>query len=98
MDPATCNQRVEALTTQLRQLEAERDALKAKRSTLDLPSLKKDFLDQILNNLGQVVGAVPRGIGIGAPKNFLGVPSHTTRHAGPHRAVREVEVTRYRRA
>jgi len=32
-------------------------------------------------------------IGIGAA-SFLAVPSHTTRHAGPHRAVRRIEVTR----
>jgi len=30
-------------------------------------------------------------IGIGAAR-LLTDPSHTTRHAGPHRAVREVEV------
>jgi hypothetical protein len=32
-------------------------------------------------------------IGIGAPSLSRGSPSHTTRHAGPHRAVRRVEVT-----
>jgi len=42
-------------------LENERDALKAKRHNLDLPALKHDFLDQILNNLEKVVGAVPPG-------------------------------------
>jgi hypothetical protein len=31
-------------------------------------------------------------IGIGAPDHYTGDPCHTTRHAGPHRAVREVEV------
>jgi len=61
MDAATCNQRVEELTTQARQLENERDALKAKRHNLDLPALKHDFLDQILNNLMAVVDAVPPG-------------------------------------
>jgi hypothetical protein len=32
-------------------------------------------------------------IGIGAPGVYPGDPSHTTRQAGPHRAVRRVEVT-----
>ena len=31
-------------------------------------------------------------IGIGAPDGNTGDPCHTTRHAGPHRAVRKVEV------
>ena len=35
-----------------------------------------------------------KGIGIGARRNVLHDPCHTTRHAGPHRAVRRVEVTR----
>src|SRR5450759_1189496 len=32
-------------------------------------------------------------IGIGARRLILRVPCHTTRHAGPHRAVQWVEVT-----
>jgi len=43
-----------------------------------------------------IVGKRPRLsnalIGIGAPDHYTGDPCHTTRHAGPHRAVREVEV------
>jgi hypothetical protein len=58
-DPATCNQRVLDLTSQLKQLEEQRQALKEKRMALDLPALKMDFLEEILSNLKAVLDAVP---------------------------------------
>jgi len=59
MTPATCNQRVEELSTQIKQLDEEREVLREKRQSLDLPAIKNDFLQEILVNLKGVVDAVP---------------------------------------
>ena len=59
MTPATCNQRVEELSTQIKQLDEERVVLQEKRQSLDLPVIKNDFLHEILVNLKGVVDAVP---------------------------------------
>ena len=59
MTPAACQQRVEELTTQARQLDDERAALQEQRAALDLPALRTDFLHEILTNLAAVVDAVP---------------------------------------
>jgi flagellar biosynthesis chaperone FliJ len=59
MDPGACRQRVEALTTQLQQLEAEREAIEQQRESLTLQELRMDFLEQILTNLEGIVTALP---------------------------------------
>ena len=59
MTPTTCNHRVEALSTQIEQLDEERVVLQEKRQSLDLPAIKNDFLQEILVNLKGVVDAVP---------------------------------------
>lgn len=59
MTPAACQQRVEELTTQARQLGDERAALQEQRAALELPALRTDFLHEILTNLAAVVDAVP---------------------------------------
>jgi len=59
MTPTTCNQRVEDLTAQLKQLEDQHEALTEQRAALDLPALKMSFLKEILSNLKGVVDAVP---------------------------------------
>ena len=59
MNPETCNQRVEDLTSQLKQLGEQRQALQEKRTALDLPAMKMGFLQEILTNLKGVVDAVP---------------------------------------
>ncbi len=59
MDSSTCNQRVHELSTQIKQLDEEREALRTQRQSLDLPALKTDFLHEILSNLREVVEAVP---------------------------------------
>ncbi len=59
MTPTACQQRVEELTTQARQLDDERGALQEQRAALDLPALRTDFLHEILTNLAAVVDAVP---------------------------------------
>ena len=66
----------------------ERKALKAelKQCRRRLEMLQKQH--HVLSNQIEVT---PACIGIGAV-SFRTDPSHTTRHAGPHRAVREVEV------
>jgi len=59
MTPATCNQRIEELSTQIKQLDEEREILREKRLSLDLPAIKNDFLQEILVNLKGIVDAVP---------------------------------------
>jgi len=59
MAPAVCNKRVEEISNQITQLDKQRQALKDRRSALDLPALKIDFLQEILSNLQGVVDAVP---------------------------------------
>jgi hypothetical protein len=58
---AACQQRVEELTGQVRQLDDERADLQEQRAALDLPALRTDFLHEILTN-----PAV-------APKNSVGL-------------------------
>jgi site-specific DNA recombinase len=58
MTPAACQQRVEELTNQARQLDDERATLQEQREALDLPALRTDFLHEILTNLAAVVDAV----------------------------------------
>ena len=59
MAPADCHQRIEDLSAQIRQLDEERQTLREKRTTLDLPAIKTDFLHEILSNLRGVAEAVP---------------------------------------
>ena len=59
MTPAACQQRIEELTAQARQLDEQRAALQEQRASLDLPALRTDFLNEILTNLAAVVDAVP---------------------------------------
>ncbi len=59
MTPATCNHRVDELSTQIKQLDEEREILREKRQSLDLPAIKNDFLQEILVNLKGIVDAVP---------------------------------------
>ncbi len=59
MSPATFNQRVEELTSQIKQLEDQQQTLGEQRTALDLPELKMGFLEEILSNLKGVVHAVP---------------------------------------
>ncbi len=59
MEAATCNQRVEEINAQIQELEERRRSLQEQRSSMDLPELKKDFLNAILTDLKDVVGAVP---------------------------------------
>ena len=59
MAPAVCNTRVEEISHQITQLDEQRLALQDRRSALDLPTLKMDFLQEILTNLQGVVEAVP---------------------------------------
>ncbi len=59
MTPETCNKRVEELTSQLKQMGEQHQALQEKRTTLDLPAMKMGFLQEILTNLKGVVDAVP---------------------------------------
>ncbi len=59
MTPTTCNQRLEDLTAQLKQMDDQGQALTEKRAALDLPALKMSFLEEILSNLKGVVDAVP---------------------------------------
>ncbi len=59
MSPATFNQRVEELTSQIKQLEDQQQTLGEQRTALDLPELKMGFLEEILSNLKGVVDAVP---------------------------------------
>lgn len=63
MNPAACNQRIQDLSTQIKQLDDQRQALKDKRSALDLPAIKTDFLHEILSNLRAAVESVPIPIG-----------------------------------
>lgn len=51
MSPATFNQRVEELTSQIKQLEDQQQTLGEQRTALDLPELKMGFLEEILSNL-----------------------------------------------
>ncbi|MFO7695611.1 MAG: site-specific integrase [Anaerolineae bacterium] len=59
MAPGACRERVDALTAQVRQLDAELVAQEGRRHALTLPELKMDFLEQILTNLEGIVAAVP---------------------------------------
>jgi len=59
MAPEVCNERVEEISNQISQLDEQRQALRERRSALDLPALKTDFLQEILTNLRGVVDAVP---------------------------------------
>jgi len=53
------NQRIEDLSTQIKQLDDQRQVLKEKRAALDLPATKTNFLHEILSNLRAIVEAVP---------------------------------------
>ena len=59
MSPADCSQRVAELTALIRQLDDQGEALQEQRAALDLPVMRADFLNEILNNLSGVVGAIP---------------------------------------
>ena len=59
MKPAACNERIKELSAQAEELEDRRRALRERRSSLDLPAIKTDFLNEILTNLKGVVEAVP---------------------------------------
>ena len=60
MAPATCNDRVAELTAQISQIDAKILDLGREREGLDLPTLKMEFIDEILTNLQGVVDAVPK--------------------------------------
>ena len=59
MAPDVCNKRVEEISNQITQMDEQHQALKERRSALDLPALKTDFLKEILTNLQGVVDSVP---------------------------------------
>ena len=59
MNPTACNGRIEEISAQIDQLVDRRRSLQERRSSLDLPALKTDFLNEILTNLKGVVEAVP---------------------------------------
>jgi site-specific DNA recombinase len=59
MDPTNCNGRVAELSDQVRQLDANILDLEREREELDLPTLRMEFINEILTNLRGVVDAVP---------------------------------------
>jgi hypothetical protein len=71
------------------------DPSKARTCTRTLDRVHNDVWSRCWRRSRHLMSTTrQRAIGIGAPRVLLGDPSHTTRHAGPHRAVRRVEVTR----
>ncbi len=76
----------------------ERRALRSVPELTRAPLRRKSLRAALRRPEAAAAGVRPRfgetEIGIGGPSSRLGLPCHTTRHAGPHRAVRWVEVRR----